>query len=215
MPKSAGVSPSTGKQLYYAYYQYAIDPSGSTVTEKCDEYITDNVALASLSKYYYGSRQALFSGSFSSNFVIFKNFDFSFLTTFSVGGKIYDSLYGGAMNVTYAGNNWHKNALRRWQKPGDITDVPMIEIGGNRTAVGEDLIDASYFAIKNLTLGYTIPSKVTEKAKMKSFRVFVTADNIALFCHLDGMDPQYNFSGSVSYTYTPSRVVAVGLDINF
>ena len=215
MPKSAGVSPSTGKQLYYAYYQYAIDPSGSTVTEKCDEYITDNVALASLSKYYYGSRQALFSGSFSSNFVIFKNFDFSFLTTFSVGGKIYDSLYGGAMNVRYAGNNWHKNALRRWQKPGDITDVPMIEIGGNRTAVGEDLIDASYFAIKNLTLGYTIPSKVTEKAKMKSFRVFVTADNIALFCHLDGMDPQYNFSGSVSYTYTPSRVVAVGLDINF
>lgn len=215
MPKSAGVSPSTGKQLYYAYYQYAIDPSGSTVTEKCDEYVTDNVALASLSKYYYGSRQALFSGSFSSNFVIFKQFDFSFLTTFSVGGKIYDSLYGGAMNVNYAGNNWHKNALRRWQKPGDITDVPMIEIGGNRTAVGEDLIDASYFAIKNLTLGYTIPSKVTSKAKMKSFRVFVTADNIALFCHLDGMDPQYNFSGSVSYTYTPSRVVAVGLDINF
>lgn len=216
MPKSAGVSPATGKQLYWANYRYAVDPaSGSVTTEKCDEYVTDNVGLASLSKYYYGSRQALFSGSFSSNFVIFKNFDFSFLTTYSVGGKILDSLYDGAMNVTYAGNNWHKNQLRRWQKKGDITDVPMAEIGGSHATVGESLIDASYFAIKNITLGYTIPTKVTSRVKMKSFRVFFTADNIALFSHLDGMDPQYNFAGTVSYTYSPSRVFALGLDINF
>ena len=215
MPKSAGVSPATGKQLYYAHYRYAIDKSGATVTEKCDEYITDNVSLAALSKYYYGSRQALFSGSIGSDFILLKGLDISFLTTFSVGGKIYDSLYGGAMNVTYAGNNWHKNVLRRWQKPGDITDVPLVEIGGNRAAVGEDLIDASYFSIKNITVGYTLPSKLTDKVGMKGLRIFVTADNIATFCRLDGMDPQYSFTGSVSYTYTPSRVVALGLDINF
>ena len=81
--------------------------------------------------------------------------------------------------------------------------------------MGESLIDASYFAIKNITLGYTIPNKVTSRAKIKSFRVFFTADNLALFCHLDGMDPQYNFAGTVSYTYSPSKVFALGLDINF
>ena len=215
MSKSAGVSPETGKQLYYAYYRYAVDESGAVTTEKCDEYVTDNVGLASMSKYYYGSRQALFSGSFASNFVIFKNFDFSFLTTYSVGGKILDSLYDGAMNVTYAGNNWHRNKLRRWRQPGDITDVPMVEIGGSHSTVGESLIDASYFAIKNITLGYTIPNSVTQRAKIKSFRIFFTADNLALFSHLDGMDPQYNFAGTVSYTYSPSRVFALGLDINF
>ena len=215
MSKSAGVSPSTGRQLYYAYYRYAVDKTGSIVTEKCDEYVTDNVGLASLSKYYYGSRQALFSGSFSSNFIFFKNFDFSFLTTFSVGGKIYDGLYGGAMNVTYAGNNWHKNVLRRWQQPGDITDVPLVEIGGSRSSTGEELIDASYFAIMNITLGYTLPSSLTKKAGIGACRVFVTADNLALFCNMNGMDPQYNFTGTVSYTYTPSRVVAAGIDINF
>ena len=32
---------------------------------------------------------------------------------------------------------------------------------------------------------------------------------------MNGMDPQYNFTGTVSYTYTPSRVVAAGIDINF
>ena len=215
MSKSAGVSLSTGHQLYYAYYRYAVDKSGSVVTEKCDEYVTDNVGLASLSKYYYGSRQALFSGSFSSNFTFLKNFDFSFLTTFSVGGKIYDSLYSGAMNVTYAGNNWHRNVLRRWQQPGDITDVPLVEIGGSRVSTGEELIDASYFAIKNITFGYTLPSSLTKKAGIGACRVFVTADNLALFCNMDGMDPQYNFTGTVSYTYSPSRVVAAGIDINF
>lgn len=215
MSKSAGVSPATGRQMYYSYYRYAVDETGAVVTEKCPEYVTDNVALASMSKYYYGSREALFSGSFSSNFTFLKNFDLSFLTTFSVGGKIYDSLYAGAMNVTYAGNNWHRNVLRRWRKPGDITDVPLVEIGGSRASVGEELMDASYFAVKNITLGYTLPARLTEKARIKSLRVFFTADNIALFSGLDGMDPQYNFVGTVSYTYAPSRVLALGLDINF
>ncbi len=215
MSKSAGVSPATGKQLYWAYYRYGVDESGAVTTEKCDEYVTDNVGLASLSKYYYGSRQALWSGSIASNFVIFKNFDLSFLTTYSVGGKILDALYDGAMNVMYAGNNWHKNKLRRWREPGDITDVPRVEIGGSYNSTGESLIDASYFAVKNITVGYTIPSSVTSKAQIKSFRVFFTADNLALFSHLDGMDPQYNFAGTVSYTYTPSKVFALGLDINF
>lgn len=216
MSKSAGVSPQTGKQLYYAYYRYVVDEkSGSLTTEKCDEYVTDDVGLASLSKYYYGSRQALFSGSFASNFTIFKNFDISFLTTYSVGGKIMDGLYDGAMNVMYAGNNWHKNKLRRWRKSGDITDVPMVEIGGNYSSVGESLIDASYFAIKNITVGYTLPTSISSKARIKSFRLFFTADNIALFSHLDGMDPQASFMGTVSYSYSPSKVFALGLDINF
>ncbi len=215
MSKSAGVSPTTGKQLYWAYYRYGVDESGAVTTEKCDEYVTDNVGLASLSKYYYGSRQALWSGSIGSNFVIFNNFDLSFLTTYSVGGKILDSLYEGAMNVMYVGNNWHKNKLRRWRQPGDVTDVPRVEIGGSYNTVGESLIDASYFAIKNVTLGYTIPSRLTQKVDIKSLRVYFTADNLALFSHLDGMDPQYNFAGTVSYSYSPSKVFAFGLDINF
>lgn len=53
------------------------------------------------------------------------------------------------------------------------------------------------------------------KVKIGSLRIFLTADNIAMFNHLDGMDPQYNFTGSVSYSYAPSRAVVAGLDIQF
>ncbi len=57
----------------------------------------------------------------------------------------------------YFNNAWNKNALRRWQKPGDITDIPRIEVAGKYTLTDNYLIDASYFAIKNITLGYTLP----------------------------------------------------------
>ena len=103
----------------------------------------------------------------------------------------------------------------RISEESQVRPKPMVEIGGSYATVGESLIDASYFAIKNITFGYTVPSRLTEKARIKTVRVFFTADNIALFSHLDGMDPQYNFSGTVSYTYTPSRVLSLGIDLNF
>lgn len=75
---------------------------------RCDEYITDNVAMATLSKYYHESREPKLFGSIGSTFTILKNIDVSFLTTYSIGGWVYDGLYNGSMYVQYAGNNWHK-----------------------------------------------------------------------------------------------------------
>ena len=171
LPKTAGVDPATGKQLYYAYWTQSVDDNGKLTNVRCDEYITDNVSMASLSKYYHGSREPKLFGSIGSNFTIFKNIDFSFLTTYSIGGYVYDGLYSGTMNVQYAGNNWHKNAKRRWQKPGDRTDVPMLEVGGSYATSDNSLISASYFAIKNITIGYTLPKRWLGKLDIESLRI--------------------------------------------
>ena len=215
LPKTAGVDPATGKQLYYAYWTQTVNDEGSLVNTRCDEYITDNVAMATLSKYYHESREPKLFGSIGSTFTILKNIDVSFLTTYSIGGWVYDGLYNGSMYVQYAGNNWHKNAKRRWQRPGDKTDVPMLEVGGSYATADNSLIDASYFAIKNITVGYTLPKRWLKKIDIESLRIYATLDNIAMFNHMDGMDPQYNFTGSVAYSYTPSRVIAFGIDLNF
>ena len=50
LPKTAGVDPATGKQLYYAYWTQSVDDNGKLTNVRCDEYITDNVSMASLSK---------------------------------------------------------------------------------------------------------------------------------------------------------------------
>ena len=50
---------------------------------------------------------------------------------------------------------------------------------------------------------------------MKEIRFTATADNLVLFSHLKGMDPQYNFSGGTTFVYTPSRTISFGVDVKF
>jgi TonB-linked SusC/RagA family outer membrane protein len=207
MSKAAGVDPINGAQLYWAYDK---DDEGNMIKE----YITDDYQKATNSKYYLGSRIPKLFGSIGAE-ITYRGIDFSALTTYSIGGKIYDDLYNGTMNIMYNGDTWHKNKLRRWQKIGDVTDVSRAMHNPAYAANDNALIDASYFAIKNITLGYTLPQKLLRQAKINSVRVFATLDNFMLFSKLDGMDPQYNFAGSTYYVYTPSKTVSVGIDIHF
>ena len=78
-----------------------------------------------------------------------------------------------------------------------------------------NLIDASYFAIKNITLGYNLPRNIVSKAGLQNVRVFTSVDNLGLFTHLDGMDPQYNFSGGTDYDYVPNKTWTIGLEVKF
>ena len=205
--KSAGVDPTTGAQLYWVYDK---DEEGNIT----NEYISSDYQKATNSKYYLGSRIPKLYGGISMD-LSFKGVDFSVLTTYSLGGKIYDALYVGAMNIMYNGDTWHKNQLRRWQKPGDITDVPRVETNPRYYQNDRFLIDASYFAIKNVTLGYTLPQKWLKKADVSSLRIFGILDNFMLFSHLNGMDPQFNFTGGSGYSYTPSRNISIGIDLHF
>lgn len=207
--KTAGVDPANGQLLYWAYES---DENGEMIPGT--EYITSDETAANSSRYYMGSREPLFQGSFGSDFY-FSNFDLSFLLTFSVGGKVYDSVYSGAMETMYYGNTWSKNVLRRWQKPGDVTDVPAVLVNSGRLSADRWLIDASYLAIKSVQLGYTLPIRWTEKAGISSLRIFATGDNLALFSKLNGMNPQYSTSGGTDYVYAPTRAISIGVDINF
>ena len=53
------------------------------------------------------------------------------------------------------------------------------------------------------------------KAGLNNVRVFASVDNLALWSHLDGMDPQYNFSGGTDYAYAPNKTWTVGLEVKF
>lgn len=206
LPISAGVDPLTGNQLYWVDH----DKNNNTVPK----YKTDDVTLTANSREIVGNRIPDLYGSITNDFS-YKGFDLSILTTYSIGGKMLDGVYGSMMNVGYKGYVWHKNALRRWQKPGDITDIPKVMWDQQLRVTDKDLISASYFAIKNITLGYTFPKKWLEKIKTDHIRVYATANNLALFSQLKGMDPQYNFTGTVGYTYTPSRTYSIGIDVKF
>ena len=207
--KTAGVDPATGAQLYWAYEK---DDEGNM--KPGTEYVTSDYALANTCKYYMGSRIPDLYGSISSN-LSYRGFDLSLLTTYSIGGKIYDGNYSSLMNLWYLSSTWSKHALRRWQQPGDVTDVPRIEIAGSTISNDRNLVNASYFAIKNITLGYTLPTQLVNRIGLQNIRVFGSVDNLAIWTHLNGMDPQYSFSGYTDYDYVPNKTWTCGLEIRF
>lgn len=207
LSKGAGVDPETGLPLYWA-----VDDEGN-------EYKTDDNDEANANKFYQGSRIPKLYGGIGTD-LTWKGLSLSILTTYSLGGKVYDGVYADLMMGLNNGNStWHKDVLKRWRNPGDVTDIPRIQLDDYRSwpEVASDryLIDASYFAIKNITLSYTLPRTITSKIGLQGAKVFASGDNIALFTHLKGMDPQYNFTGGTNYDYSPNRTYTIGLEVNF
>lgn len=207
LTRSAGVDIATGDQLYWVWDEN----EDGTISDK---YVSNDKNKAANCREVVGSRIPDFYGSINSDFSAY-GFDFSFLTTFSVGGYVYDGLYRSLMEPLYRGQNYHSNILRAWQNPGDVTDVPKVQSELTTTVTDRFLVDASYFAIKNITVGYTLPKSFLSKIDLSSVRLYCTLDNVALFSHLDGMDPQYNFSGSTDYTYTPIKSTVFGIEVKF
>lgn len=205
--KSAGVDPATGEQLYWVYDK---DEDGNITNERIGGYTE-----AASSRYEMGSRIPDLYGSIGTDFS-WKGLSLSVLTTYSIGGKILEINYYNGMNLSYLSGTWNKNVLRRWQKPGDVTDVPRMWINQtDKRMTDRYLVDASYFAIKNITLAYTLPKSIVTKAGVNGVRVYGSYDNVALFSHLDGMDPQYNFSGGTTTSYAPNKTLTIGLEVNF
>jgi TonB-linked SusC/RagA family outer membrane protein len=207
LPTSAGIDPLTGEQLYLIKER---DEDGKII----DERITNDYLEAAQYKEIQGSRIPDYYGSITNTFT-YKGIDLSVLVTYSVGGYVLDGVYSTLFSTRDAGSNYHQHMTRRWQEPGDVTDVPKIVLGQVNYTTDARLIDASYLAIKNVTLGYTLPASINKKIGINSLRIFFTGDNLAIFSKLQGMDPQYNFAGGQNFSYTPLQVLSVGLDVKF
>ena len=76
------------------------------------------------------------------------------------------------------------------------------------------LEDGSYLRLKNLQIGYTLPSKVTEKFHCSRLRFYTTASNLFTITKYSGYDPEVG--GGVDYgNYPQSRTFTFGLNANF
>lgn len=206
-PTSAGVDPATGEQLFWVW---DTDEDGN----KGEKYISNDAAKATASKEILGSRIPDLYGSIT-NSLRYKNFDLNFMFTYSIGGKVLDGVYRTLLYGNYVGNARSSHLDRAWKQPGDITDIPKIEIGKSYIVTDNSLIDASYFTVKNITLGYTLPKNWTKNIGSESMRLTLTGDNLYILTHLKGMDPQYNFTGGTGFGYVPTRTIMFGVDLKF
>ncbi|HLP72285.1 MAG TPA: TonB-dependent receptor [Bacteroidales bacterium] len=203
----AGVDPTDGSALYY------MD------TKDADGNLTGRETTKDQNKasyYYVGSSIPKFYGGVTNTFS-WKGISLSALLTYQIGGDMYDSNWASLMHTGAFGSNWSTDIKRRWQKEGDITDVPRLQNNytAGTAASSRYLTDASFLSVRNVTLSYNLPKSLVNKIDIQDARVFASGDNLALFTARKGMDPQQSFSGNADFTYVPSRIISFGLNLTF
>jgi TonB-linked SusC/RagA family outer membrane protein len=207
LPEYAGVDASNGDALYY---KDVLDGTGKPTGKR----VLTN-AYNQATYYFHGSALPDFSGGISNSFN-YKGFDLSFLLTFSYGGQFYAGNYASIMHRGSAGTAFQTDILKRWQKPGDITNVPRLQnaIANQDGASSRWLVDGSWLNIKNITLSYTLSKSLVNRLHLGGLQIFGNVDNAWLFTAKKGMDPQRAFNGTSDATYTPFRTINLGVTVN-
>lgn len=148
-----------------------------------------------------------------------KQFDFNMFWQGSLGNDIFDFSQRGdipAMNRP----SW---ILDRWTGEGTSNSIPrMTNQNSNRNWRSSDLYikDGSYARLKNIQLGYSLPSSLLQKAAISRLRVFVSAENLVTITDYDGFDPEvasggYTTIGIDRGIYPQSRTIIIGANITF
>ena len=205
LKKYAGVNPETGESQWYQ------DVDGKMVPT------TD---YTSATYYLCGNPIPDLYGGFGTS-LSFYGFDLSVAFTYQIGGVAYDSGYSAYMAspvATSLGMNFHKDVLQAWSVSNKNSDIPRFQYGDNYTAAASDrfLTSASYLNFQNAQLGYTLPSRVTEKIKVACMRFYLTCDNICYVSARKGFDPRFSMSGTSNFAVnSPVRTFSGGISLTF
>ena len=148
-----------------------------------------------------------------------KGFDLSLIGQGVADKKYYTTdwgvqpfMQGSSPNKDYIKHMWTeenpygaKHPKLYWQDMG----------GGKNTRPNSYYLkDASFFRLKNLTLGYTLPRVWTEKANISKVRIYFSGDNLLTLTPYKGLDPERNGDGRDAI-YPQNRIYSFGLNVEF
>jgi hypothetical protein len=149
-------------------------------------------------------------------------FTFEMLWRFSGGNKIYNQTRQDVL-MTQAFQNNGKDILDRWQKAGDVTDVPKLWAGRDNftnlqgNATSRFVEDGSFVRLQNAQLSYGLNSSSLQKwtnNNIKSFRVFVQGQNLLLITDYSGIDPENITEGGIDNNTVPQpRIISFGFNL--
>ena len=159
----------------------------------------------------------------------YKGLELSVVMNWSYGNTIYNMTRGvlTAMNDDY---NQSAEVLTRWQKQGDVTNVPKALYGSSSvsgaspTDVSSRLLeDGSFLRFRNITLGYNLPKTLIERVGLTNLRLYMSGQNLITITNYKGYDPESQNTGGgriptlgVDYLTQPqARVVTFGLSVGF
>ena len=140
----------------------------------------------------------------------YKNFDLSIFFQGVSGNKIYNAtrvITEGMVRFFNAGTQ----VLNAWTPTNKNTNIPRAassDPNQNARPSTRFLEDGSYLRLKNIMLGYSVPSKSLESATkgvIKNVRIYVSAQNVLTFTNYTGFDPEVG-------NRTPGSSLTNGID---
>jgi TonB-linked SusC/RagA family outer membrane protein len=150
----------------------------------------------------------------------YKNFDFSMLLIGTYGNDIFN----GSQRHDLAFTNRTTAILDRWTGEGTSTTVPrfVMQDNINRNYRVSDLYieDGSYLRVKNVQIGYTLPSGILKRMGASTWRFYVSAENLLTFTNYTGADPEIGARSSFDIgidrgIYPQARTWRLGTSISF
>ncbi len=149
----------------------------------------------------------------------YKNFDFSVFTYASVGNDVYRAY---ERNAQYS--NKFRNILARWTGPGSTNDAnnpryTFADANSNIRVSDRYVEDGSFVKIKNVVVGYSIPTSTFSSKVFTKIRVYAQVKNLYTFTKYTGYDPE--IAGGILNTgvdrgaYPQARTISAGLDLKF
>jgi TonB-linked SusC/RagA family outer membrane protein len=200
----AGADPATGAPLWYVD-----DTKNATTTNPTNA-----------ARVVVGSATPKGFGSFSTS-LRYKGFSLDAQMNYQYGNYIYDQWEA---NYTDDGLNTIRNKstkqLRRWQKPGDITDIPKYVYGNastSNTVSTRYLFKGDFIRLRSLMLTYDVPRTVTSRVGMSGVRFFVKGTNLFTKAFDENLliDPELTITGLSNNAVPVQRVVSIGVNLNF
>lgn len=191
-----GVDPQTGKELY-------VGKDGKSLVDSPGTKADRQILGSAQPKFVYGM----------TNTVSWKNFDLTVFIQGSYGNKIlnYGRLELEAMNFAA---NQSEVVAHRWEKPGDITDIPGIGLNAstdNSVISTRFLESGSYLRFKTITLSYKVDPAIASKLGLAGIQAYVSGNNLITITKYKGFDPEVNSYGDASNT-SDNRNVSLGID---
>ncbi len=207
----AGVNSDTGNPMYYK--GGATDPSMEIVN-----------SYGAASQAVQGNRIPTYSGGLGTR-LSYKNFYLDGNLYFMGGHKVFErwNWYTHASNLLstryYQGS---AELMKRWQKPGDVTEVPRMRWSTSTSGTGSGttsrfLYDGDFVRLRDVVMGYSIPQSLANKLGFDNVGFSVRGLNLFTWVKDDRLkvDPEIRNSGSWEI-YTPVlKSISLGLNLKF
>lgn len=207
--------------IFYSFQSLGVDPSTGDIVFLDKD---DDGEITTNDRTIVGNPHPDFIGGFTNGFV-YKGFDLNIFFQFSYGNDVFNGsrLF---LESLQGGDNQTTDVKRRWQQPGDITDIPRATLEPvaeeNKRVSSRFIEDGSYLRLKNLTFGYTLPQELVNKAHLSSFRIYLSAQNLFTITPYSGLDPEVNYSGNSTqvigtdfFTFPQARAFTLGVNLKF